>query len=72
MAESLKVKVKCHACRYEMAGTAKYGKGHYVSQGLDFKFIAIGRLKEKQGGFRVKGKVSIVCPNCEVINEYEI
>ena len=72
MAEKLKIKVRCHACGNQMAGTAKYGKGHYVPEGMDFTFTAIGKLIDKNGKSRVKGQVEIVCPECEVTNRYEI
>ncbi|MCS6985823.1 MAG: hypothetical protein NZM25_11945 [Leptospiraceae bacterium] len=72
MAEKIRLKVKCHACGNVMEGTAKYGKGHYVPEGLDFEFIATGKIVEKSGQTRVKGEVTVVCPNCEVKNRYEI
>ncbi|MFN3603409.1 MAG: hypothetical protein ACK4UJ_01730 [Leptonema sp. (in: bacteria)] len=71
MAEVIRLKVKCHACGYEMKGTAKYGSGHYVPEGLDFEFVATGKIKTNQG-YRVKGEVYIVCPKCTVKNKYEI
>ncbi len=72
MAEKLRLKVKCHACGYEMEGTARYGKGHYKPEGLDFEFIAVGKFKDSAGRSRVKGEVFIRCPQCEVRNKFEI
>ncbi len=72
MAEKIKLKVKCHACGYVMDGTAKYGKGNYFPEGLDFQFVATGKIVDKNGKSRVKGEVTITCPNCEVKNRYEI
>ena len=72
MAEKLRIKVKCHACGNQMEGTAKYGKGHYSPEGLDFAFTAVGKLKLPNGKTRVKGEVEIVCPECNVRNRYEI
>lgn len=72
MAEKIRLKVKCHACGYVMEGTAKYGKGHYSADGLDFQFTAVGKLVDKGGSSRVKGEVTIVCPNCETRNRFDI
>lgn len=73
MAESLKMKVKCHACGNLMEGTAKYGSGHYVAEGLDFQFTAVGRyIDKKTKQSRIRGEVVIICPNCEVRNQYEL
>jgi|GEM_PF-801930 hypothetical protein len=72
MAEKIRLKVKCHACGYVMEGTAKYGKGHYNSEGLDFQFTAVGKLVDKSGASRVKGEVTIVCPNCETRCRFDI
>ena len=55
-----------------MEGTAKYGKGHYNSEGLDFQFTAVGKLVDKSGSSRVKGEVTIVCPNCETRCRFDI
>ncbi len=71
MAEKIKIKVKCHACGYEMSGTAKYGSGHYVPEGIPFDFVAVGKIKNDKG-FRVKGEVTCICPKCETKNKYEI
>ena len=72
MAEKIQLKVKCHACGYVMVGTAKYGKGHYVADGMNFQFTATGKLVSKENKSRVKGEAVIVCPNCEVRNKYDI
>jgi len=71
MAEKIKLTVKCHACGNIMKGSAKYGKGHYVPDDLNFEFVATGKLVSG-GKSRVKGEAFIVCPNCEVKNKYEI
>ena len=47
MAETLKVRVRCHACTYMIEGTAKYGKGHYVPEGLNL--WRLERLKHRRG-----------------------
>lgn len=72
MAEKIQLKVKCHACGNIMEGTAKYGKGQYVPDGLDFRFTATGRHIEKSGKTKVRGDVEIICPHCETRNRYEI
>ena len=72
MAEKLSIRVKCHACGNEMVGTARYGKGHYVAEGLDFEFTATGKLRDSKGNTRVKGQVTITCPECTVRNQYDI
>jgi hypothetical protein len=72
MAEKLHLTVKCHACGSILKGTAKYGKGAYSPEGLDFLFTAIGRIKEEGKKSKVKGEVSIICPNCTVRNKYII
>ena len=72
MAEKIHLTVKCHACGNILKGSAKYGKGHYSADGLDFAFVAIGRIAEKGKASRVKGEVTITCPNCTVINKYVI
>lgn len=65
MAESLKIKVKCHACSYLIAGTAKYGKGHYIPEGVEFEFVATGKVETSKGK-TVKADVFCICPNCGV------
>ncbi len=65
MAETLKVRVRCHACTYMIEGTAKYGKGHYVPEGVDFEFIAIGKVETSKGR-TVKAEVLCICPSCGV------
>ena len=71
MAEKLKLKVKCHACGYELEGTARYGAGHYVQEGIVFDFVATGKIKTEKGR-RVKGEVVAQCPKCMVKNKYQI
>lgn len=71
MAEKLKIKVKCHACGYEIVGTARYGKGHYVPEGVPFDFVAVGKIKTEKGK-KVKGEVTCICPKCDVKNKYVI
>ncbi|MCB1142719.1 MAG: hypothetical protein H7A24_04230 [Leptospiraceae bacterium] len=65
MAESLRIRVKCHACNNIIEGTAKYGAGHYVAQGVDFEFIATGKTETSKGR-NVKAEVICVCPSCGV------
>lgn len=71
MAERLEIKVKCHACGYEMQGTARYGAGHYVPEGIQFEFVATGKIKTEKGR-RVKGEVSAICPKCQVKNRFQL
>ena len=71
MAESIRVKVKCHACGNEIRGTARYGSWHYVPEGVPFEFIATGKI-ESDKGRRVKGEVICICPNCTVKNKFQI
>lgn len=71
MAESLKIKVKCHACSYLIEGTAKYGKGHYLPEGVDFEFVATGKVETSKGK-TVKAEVSCVCPNCDVKCKFSV
>ena len=72
MAEKIHLTVKCHACGAILKGSAKYGKGAYTPDGLDFEFVAIGRIKEAGKSSRVKAEASITCPNCTVKNKYFI
>lgn len=72
MAQALNLKVQCHACGYTMEGTAKYGQGHYVPVGVEFDFVATGKIKNAQGKRVVKGEVTVVCPSCTVKNKYLI
>ncbi len=65
MAETLKLRVKCHACNNVIEGTAKYGSGHYVPEGVDFEFVATGKV-EAASGKRVRAEVTCTCPNCGV------
>jgi hypothetical protein len=65
MAETLKLRVKCHACNNVIEGTAKYGSGHYVPEGVDFEFVATGKV-EGASGKRVRAEVTCTCPNCGV------
>ncbi len=69
MAEPIRVRVKCHACGYEIEGTARYGTGHYVPEGVPFDFVAIGKYQTEKGS-RVKGEVTCLCPRCGVKNKY--
>lgn len=69
MAESIRLKVRCHACNYLIEGTAKYGTGHYVPEGVPFTFVAIGKVETSKGK-RVKAEVTCVCPQCGVTNKY--
>lgn len=55
-----------------MEGTAKYGQGHYVPVGVEFDFVATGKIKNAQGKRVVKGEVTVVCPSCTVKNKYQI
>jgi len=55
-----------------MQGTAKYGKGHYNADGLDFEFLAVGKLKDASGKSRVKGQAFVRCPECDVNNRYDV
>lgn len=71
MAETIRLRVKCHACGFEMKGTARYGAGHYVPEGIPFDFTATGKLQSETGK-RVKGEVVCVCPKCTVRNKYQI
>lgn len=71
MAESIRLTVKCHACGFEIKGSARYGAGHYVQEGIAFEFTATGKIKTDKGS-RVKGEVTCVCPKCTVRNKYEI
>jgi len=72
MAETIGLKVKCHACGNLMTGTAKYGKGQYNHEGLEFEFIAVGKYKTSSGKNRVKGQAFIICPECEVKNRFDV
>lgn len=71
MAESIRVKVKCHACGYEIQGSARYGTGHFVQEGVPFDFVATGKIQTEKGK-RVKGEVTCICPGCTVKNKYQI
>lgn len=72
MAESIKLSVLCHACGYGMKGSARYGQGHYVADGLDFSFTATGKIQLPDGKKRVKGEVAIICPKCGTRCKYNI
>lgn len=71
MAETLKVRVRCHACTYMIEGSAKYGKGHYVPEGVDFEFVAIGKVETSKGR-TVKAEVSCICPSCGVKCKFSV
>ncbi len=72
MAEVIRLKVQCHACGNRIEGTARYGEGHYVPEGIPFEFTAVGRLQDAAGKRRVKGEVVCICPNCKVRNKFVI
>lgn len=72
MAQALKLRVQCHACGYMIEGTAKYGEGHYVGEGVPFDFVAIGKVINSKGKRVVKGEVTCICPKCTVRNKYNI
>lgn len=65
MAEVIKLRVKCHACSNLIEGSARYGSGHYVPEGVDFEFVAIGKVDTPKGR-RVKAEITANCPNCGV------
>jgi hypothetical protein len=46
-------------------GTAKYGSGHYVPTGVDFEFVAVGKVETSKGK-TVKAEVTCICPSCGV------
>lgn len=69
MAETIRLRVKCHACSNLIEGTAKYGSGHYVAEGIPFEFVAVGKVEGAQGR-RVKAEVTCTCPNCGVKCKY--
>lgn len=71
MAEVIKLRVRCHACSYMIEGSAKYGAGHYVPEGVDFEFVAIGKIETPKGR-RVKAEILAVCPNCGVKNKWTV
>ena len=71
MAESIKLRVLCHACGYSIERTAKYGGGHYVPEGIPFDFVATGKI-ETEKGRQVKAEVTCICPKCEVKNKYRL
>lgn len=52
-------------------GSAKYGRGHYVQEGVAFDFVATGKI-EGAAGRKVKAEVTTTCPNCTVKNKYVI
>lgn len=71
MAEVIKLRVRCHACSYMIEGSAKYGAGHYVPEGVDFEFVAIGKVETPKGR-RVKAEITASCPNCGVKNKWTV
>lgn len=71
MAESIKLRVKCHACSFIIEGSAKYGSGHYVASGVNFDFVAVGKVESTKGR-RVKAEVTCICPNCGVACKYVV
>ncbi|MCB1173063.1 MAG: hypothetical protein KDK39_05845 [Leptospiraceae bacterium] len=72
MAESIRLRVACHACGNTIEGSAKYGPGHYVPAGVPFEFVATGKIEKQGKGRKVKGEVICVCPHCSVKNKYVI
>lgn len=71
MAETIRLRVKCHACSNVIEGTAKYGSGHFVPEGVQFEFVAVGKVEGAQGR-RVKAEVTCTCPNCGVKCKYNV
>lgn len=71
MAEVIKLRVKCHACTNQIEGSAKYGSGHYVPEGVDFDFVAIGKVETAKGR-SVKAEISCTCPHCGVKCKYTL
>ena len=71
MAESLELKVACHACSSIIEGTAKYGAGHYIQKGNFFEFTATGKIQTPKGP-QVKGEVTVICPKCSVRNKFMV
>ncbi len=71
MAETIRLRVKCHACSNVIEGSAKYGSGHFVPEGIQFEFVATGKVEGAQGR-RVKAEVTCVCPNCGVKCKYNV
>ena len=71
MAEVIRLRVACHACGYTIEGSAKYGPGHYVPEGVPFDFVAIGKVKKGKGS-KVKAEVTCTCPQCQVKNKYVV
>jgi len=69
MAEVIRLRVQCHACGYQIEGSAKYGRGHLAQEGVPFDFVATGKI-EGDKGRRVKAEVTCICPNCTVKNKY--
>ena len=72
MAQALKLRVQCHACGYLIEGTAKYGQGHYVPEGIPFDFTATGKVIDPKGKRIVRGEVTVICPKCTVRNKHQI
>ncbi|EOQ86958.1 hypothetical protein LEP1GSC202_0132 [Leptospira yanagawae serovar Saopaulo str. Sao Paulo = ATCC 700523] len=52
-------------------GTAKYGSGHFVPEGVLFEFVAVGKVEDSKGR-RVKAEVTCTCPNCGVKCKYNV
>jgi len=71
MAETIRLRVKCHACSNVIEGTAKYGSGHFVPEGVIFEFVAVGKVEGAKGR-RVKAEVTCTCPNCGVKCKYNV
>ena len=71
MAEAIRLRVQCNACGNTIEGTAKYGFGHFVQEGVVFEFIATGKIVTEKGR-KVTGEVTCTCPNCTVRNKYKV
>lgn len=71
MAEVIRLKVSCHACGNSIEGSAPYGRGHYVAQGVEFEFVAVGKVVGSKGR-RVKAEATCICPACGVKNKYNV
>lgn len=71
MAEVIRLRVACHACGYIIEGSAKYGPGHYVPEGVPFDFVAIGKIEGPKGR-KVTAEATCVCPQCAVKNKYKV
>jgi len=71
MAEAIRIRVKCHACGGVIEGSARYGKGHFVQEGVPFELTATGKAATGKGR-QVRAEVVCICPHCTVRNKYQI